>query len=210
MYHVSILGLGLIGSRIARHMAGMGDKVTVWNRTPREDFPEAVPTPADAARASKVIQLYLKDRNACLEVFEQMRGALTPEHIILNHSTIDLATVGKLVTNMVSATMVQSLSEALAISQAYGISQEMLGQAISRNVIASPLAAFKLPLMAKRDFSTHFSLDNMRKDSIYAQELAAEKGIHPPVAALVSSIMGKLCREGRAEEDFSCLAEQFD
>ena len=262
MYHVSILGLGLIGSRIARHMAGMGDKVTVWNRTPREDFPEAVPTPADAARASKVIQLYLKDRNACLEVFEQMRGALTPEHIILNHSTIDLATVDcpftgsrlpaekgelvyyvgtdsttldrirpvlehssrdilhlggigagtvvKLVTNMVSATMVQSLSEALAISQAYGISQEMLGQAISRNVIASPLAAFKLPLMAKRDFSTHFSLDNMRKDSIYAQELAAEKGIHPPVAALVSSIMGKLCREGRAEEDFSCLAEQFD
>lgn len=262
MYHVSILGLGLIGSRIARHMAGMGDKVTVWNRTPREDFPEAVPTPADAARASKVIQLYLKDRNACLEVFEQMRGALTPEHIILNHSTIDLATVGKLslmssaigctyvdcpftgsrlpaekgelvyyvgtdsttldrirpvlehssrdilhlggigagtvvklVTNMVSATMVQSLSEALAIS---------------RNVIASPLAAFKLPLMAKRDFSTHFSLDNMRKDSIYAQELAAEKGIHPPVAALVSSIMGRLCREGRAEEDFSCLAEQFD
>ncbi|PND06742.1 hypothetical protein CXT88_07320 [Akkermansia muciniphila] len=277
MYHVSILGLGLIGSRIARHMAGMGDKVTVWNRTPREDFPEAVPTPADAARASKVIQLYLKDRNACLEVFEQMRGALTPEHIILNHSTIDLATVGKLslmssaigctyvdcpftgsrlpaekgelvyyvgtdsttldrirpvlehssrdilhlggigagtvvklVTNMVSATMVQSLGEALAISQAYGISPEMLGQAISRNVIASPLAAFKLPLMAKRDFSTHFSLDNMRKDSIYAQELAAKKGIHPPVAALVSSIMGRLCREGRAEEDFSCLAEQFD
>ena len=266
MYHVSILGLGLIGSRIARHMAGMGDTVTVWNRTPREDFPEAVPTPADAARASKIIQLYLKDRNACLEVFEQMREALTPEHIILNHSTIDLATVGKLslmsssigctyvdcpftgsrlpaekgelvyyvgtdsttldrirpvlehssrdilhlggigagtvvklVTNMVSATMVQSLSEALAISQAYGISPEMLGQAISRNVIASPLAALKLPLMAKRDFSTHFSLDNMRKDSIYAQELAAEKGILPPVAALVSSIMGKLCREGHAE-----------
>lgn len=111
---------------------------------------------------------------------------------------------------MVSATMVQSLSEALAISQAYGISPEMLGQAISRNVIASPLAALKLPLMAKRDFSTHFSLDNMRKDSIYAQELAAEKGIHPPIAALVSSIMGKLCREGHAEEDFSCLAEQFD
>ena len=129
---------------------------------------------------------------------------------ILHLGGIGAGTVVKLVTNMVSPTMVQSLSEALAISQAYGISQEMLGQAISRNVIASPLAAFKLPLMAKRDFSTHFSLDNMRKDSIYAQELAAEKGIHPPVAALVSSIMGKLCREGRAEEDFSCLAEQFD
>lgn len=135
-------------------------------------------------------------------------GAQFPD--ILHLGGIGAGTVVKLVTNMVSATMVQSLSEALAISQAYGISQEMLGQAHFRNVIASPLAAFKLPLMAKRDFSTHFSLDNMRKDSIYAQELAAEKGIHPPVAALVSSIMGKLCREGRAEEDFSCLAEQFD
>ncbi|XBD76006.1 NAD-binding protein [Akkermansia massiliensis] len=47
-------------------------------------------------------------------------------------------TVVKLVTNMVSATMVQSLSEALAITQAYGISPQLLGQAISRNVIASP------------------------------------------------------------------------
>lgn len=274
---VSILGLGIIGSRIARHMISLGDHVTVWNRTPREGYSHTAATPEEAARASKVIQLYLKDRNACLEVFEQMRGALTPEHVILNHSTIDLATVGKLalicsgigctyvdcpftgsrmpaekgelvyyagtdsstldrvrpilehsskavlhaggvgagtvvklVTNMISATMVQSLSEALAITQAYGISPELLGQAISRNVIASPLAAFKLPLMAKRDFSTHFSLDNMRKDSIYAQELAAEKGIQPPVAALVSSIMGRLCREGHAEEDFGCLVEQFD
>ena len=58
-------------------------------------------------------------------------------------------TVVKLITNMISATMVQSLSEALAITQAYGISPQLLGQAISRNVIASPLAAFKLPLMAE-------------------------------------------------------------
>ena len=277
MHQVSILGLGIIGSRIARHMISLGDDVTVWNRTPREGYPRTAASPADAVRASRIIQIYLKDRDACLEVFEQMRGALTPEHVILNHSTIDLATVDKLslmcsgigctyvdcpftgsrmpaekgelvyyagtdsstlermrpvlehsskdilhaggvgagtvvklVTNMISATMVQSLSEALAITQAYGISPQLLGQAISRNVIASPLAAFKLPLRAERDFSTHFSLDNMRKDGVYAQELAAEKGIQPPVAALVSSIMDRLCREGHAEEDFGCLAEQFD
>ena len=249
MYHVSILGLGLIGSRIARHMAGMGDTVTVWNRTPREDFPEAVPTPADAARASKIIQLstidlatvgklsLMSSSIGCTYVDCPFTGSRLPAEKgelvyyvgtdsttldrirpVLEHSSRDIlhlggigaGTVVKLVTNMVSATMVQSLSEALAISQAYGISPEMLGQAISRNVIASPLAALKLPLMAKRDFSTHFSLDNMRKDSIYAQELAAEKGILPPVAALVSSIMGKLCRAGHAEEDFSWLAEQFD
>ena len=34
MHQVSILGLGIIGSRIARHMISLGDDVTVWNRTP--------------------------------------------------------------------------------------------------------------------------------------------------------------------------------
>lgn len=96
MHQVSILGLGIIGSRIARHMISLGDDVTVWNRTPREGYPRVAASPADAVRASRIIQIYLKDRNACLEVFEQMRGALTPEHVILNHSTIDLATVDKL------------------------------------------------------------------------------------------------------------------
>lgn len=107
---------------------------------------------------------------------ERMRPVL--EHSskdILHAGGVGAGTVVKLVTNMISATMVQSLSEALAITQAYGISPQLLGQAISRNVIASPLAAFKLPLMAERDFSTHFSLDNMRKDGVYAQELAGRK-----------------------------------
>ena len=49
----------------------------------------------------------------------------------------------------------------------------------------------------------------MRKDSVYAQELAAEKGIQLPQRCR-PSIMDRLCREGHAEEDFSCLAEQFD
>lgn len=277
MPRISILGLGIIGSRIARHMIDLGDTVTVWNRTPKEGYPLTAATPEKAIRASKIIQLYLKDRTACLEVFEQMRDALTPEHIILNHSTIDLATVSKLsmicsaigctyvdcpftgsripaekgelvyyvgtdsstlervrpilehsskailhaggvgagtviklVTNMISATMVQGLSEALAITQAHGISTKLLNKAISLNVIASPLAAFKLPLMAERDFSTHFSLANMQKDSVYALELAAEKDITPPMCHLVASIMERMCQEGHAEDDFGCLAEQFD
>ena len=53
MHQVSILGLGIIGSRIARHMISLGDDVTVWNRTPREGYPRTAASPADAVRASR-------------------------------------------------------------------------------------------------------------------------------------------------------------
>ena len=87
---------------------------------------------------------------------------------------------------------------------------ENLLEAMTQNVVASPLASFKVPYMDAADFSTHFSLDNMRKDSTYTIELAREKGIDPPQIGLVSSIMAHLCEEGHAEEDFCVLASQFN
>lgn len=277
MSTLSILGLGIVGSRIARHLIAQGVDVTVWNRTPKSDFPHVAASPAEAAKASGIISIYLKDKAACEEVFEAMRPNLTSEHIIVNHSTIsrdcvmDLAakceeigctyldcpftgsklaaeagqlvyyvsgdktaieqvrplleqsskavfnmgemgnaTVLKLVTNLLSSTMVQGLCEAYAITRAYGIDASQLLEAISMNVVASPLASFKLPYMAREDYDTHFSLDNMRKDSTYAIELAREKGIEPPQITLVSEIMTRLCNEGQANLDFCSLMKQFD
>lgn len=277
MSDIAILGLGIIGSGVAGRLASLGLDVTVWNRTPKSGYPHASATPAEAATQSRVISLYLKDRQACQEVFDAMAPALTPEHIILNHSTIDLETVKalddrcktigcayldcpftgskipavngtlayyvsgeeyvlervrplleksskaiiytgamgngtilKLVTNLLSATMVQGLSEALAITKAHGMNAQSLLDAIGQNVVTSPLASFKVPYMDKKDFSTHFSLDNMRKDSTYALELAREQGIDPPQTSLVSAIMTRLCTEGHADKDFCVLSSQFD
>lgn len=275
MASISILGLGIIGSRISSHLIRQGIDVTVWNRTPREGFPKTASSPLEAARANKIISLYLKDRSACKESFAAMKPALTKEHIILNHSTIDLQTVRelaeeceaigcgyldcpftgskgaaeagqlayyvsgsgellekvrpllalsskaiietgelgngtvlKLVTNLLSATMVQGLCEALSIAKAHGIGADQLLGAISVNVTSSPLASFKVPCMDQRNFETNFSLDNMRKDSVYAIELAREKGITPPMISLVSSLMTGLCGDGYAEQDFCCLIDQ--
>ncbi len=277
MSDIAILGLGIIGSGVAGRLASLGLDVTVWNRTPKSTHLGAVSSPAEAAGQTRIISLYLKDRQACMEVFEALAPALTHDHIILNHSTIDLETVYilaerckqigcsyldcpftgsripatngtlayyvsgdkkvleqvrplleksskaiiytgkmgngtvlKLVTNLLSATMVQGLSEALAITKAHGMTAENLLEAMTQNVVASPLASFKVPYMDAADFSTHFSLDNMRKDSTYAIELAREKGIDPPQIGLVSSIMARLCEEGHAEEDFCVLASQFN
>lgn len=96
MASISLFGLGIVGSRIAKHLAHTGNKVTVWNRSAKEEFPHAAKTAQEAASANKILSFYLKDKAACLSVFEAIKPYLSPEHIILNHSTIDIATVREL------------------------------------------------------------------------------------------------------------------
>ena len=90
---IGLLGLGIIGSRIAQHLSHKGWNITPWNRTPKDDFPTAAQSPLEVAQKCQILCLYLKDDKACLDILAQMQAALTPEHIILNHSTISLETV---------------------------------------------------------------------------------------------------------------------
>lgn len=71
--------------------------------------------------------------------------------------------------------------------------------AVSRNACGSPLAAMKLPSMARGDFDTHFSLSNMLKDSRYALELAEQAGLDTPAIRTVSERMAALCERGLAD-----------
>lgn len=122
---------------------------------------------------------------------------------------IGAATVIKLATNLISACTVQALSEALAITTRSGIAAECLTRAVAGNFCGSPLAAFKLPTMAAGDFDTHFSLDNMRKDSRYALDLAAAAGLETPAIQAVSDRMTQLCAEGLKDFDYSALAHPY-
>lgn len=93
---VALLGLGIIGSRIAPYLQVAGWNVRTWNRTPKLDCPADFASPVEAATQCKVICLYLKNNEACREVLAQMLPVLTPEHIIINHSTISLEMVKEL------------------------------------------------------------------------------------------------------------------
>ncbi|MFM2242866.1 MAG: hypothetical protein RLZ97_1721 [Verrucomicrobiota bacterium] len=113
------------------------------------------------------------------------------------------ATIIKLVTNLVSACTVQALSEGMATAMKNGIPADAFREAIADNACASPLAAMKLPTMAAGDFGTHFSLQNMLKDSRYVLELA--DGLSTPAIAAVSHRMAELCSQGLADLDYSAL-----
>lgn len=119
------------------------------------------------------------------------------------------ATVVKLATNLISASTVQALAEALAVSVKHGVSSGVFLEAVSLNAHASGLSAMKLPGMASGDFDTHFSMANMWKDSRYALALAGEVDLETPGIRAVSDRMGELCQEGLGDLDFSALAKPY-
>ncbi len=84
---VGLLGLGIIGSRIAAHLREAGFPVAVWNRTPKTE-PNFLGSPAEVAQASDVIQLFVADPKAVFEVLEAMGDSLTARHIVVCSSTI--------------------------------------------------------------------------------------------------------------------------
>jgi 3-hydroxyisobutyrate dehydrogenase-like beta-hydroxyacid dehydrogenase len=70
MSSVAVLGLGAMGSRIARRLLDSGHDVIVWNRTAAKarGFARVAPTAADAAREAEVTITMLANPEALREV----------------------------------------------------------------------------------------------------------------------------------------------
>ncbi|KAB2644593.1 MAG: NAD(P)-dependent oxidoreductase [Verrucomicrobia bacterium] len=85
---VGILGLGIIGKRVAEIL--QNDKtfsVFVWNRSPRS-LPNFLASPQAVAESAAILQLFVRDGVALLEVLEQLSPALNSSHLVLNHATV--------------------------------------------------------------------------------------------------------------------------
>jgi 3-hydroxyisobutyrate dehydrogenase-like beta-hydroxyacid dehydrogenase len=84
---VGVIGLGIIGSRVAKNLRKKGFEVYVWNRTPKVEL-NFVSSPAEVAKAAQILQIFVSNDAAVLETLVALRAALTAEHLILIHSTI--------------------------------------------------------------------------------------------------------------------------
>lgn len=87
----AVLGLGIIGSRVADRIGAAGCEVATWSRSPHGRLDECG-TAAEATCDAHRISLFLKDGPAVRGVMEQIGGSLRPGQVVMNHSTIDLAT----------------------------------------------------------------------------------------------------------------------
>ncbi|WP_373063187.1 NAD(P)-dependent oxidoreductase [Gemmatimonas sp.] len=93
MTTIAFLGTGLPGSGFVEAACQRGDTVTVWNRT--IDKARALTafgaivahTPADAVRGVSRVHLVLKDDAVVEDIIAQLRPGLSPDAIIVDHTT---------------------------------------------------------------------------------------------------------------------------
>ena len=91
---IGVIGLGIIGSRIAENLRRADKHVYVWSRTPKAE-PNFMGSPSEVADNSEAIQIFVSNGEALLEVIERMESVLDRGHLVLNHSTVDLESTRK-------------------------------------------------------------------------------------------------------------------
>lgn len=273
---VAVIGLGVIGSRVAERLRKADKYVYVWSRSPKPE-PNFLGSPAEIAKSADAVQIFVGNGDDLVKVIESMEPHLKRKHIILNHSTVDLesvrkadhivtsagasfldapftgskraaaegnivyyvggdaaalervrpvlqasakeiihvgkvgdAMVLKIATNMVTATTVEVLSEALAVTRAQGVDGAKLMQALFSNACCSDLIRMKLPTMLEGNYETHFALKHMFKDAQLALGLANQSKIELPALSTTASMMFKLIQKGHGTEDYSILNRNFE
>lgn len=85
-----VLGLGIIGSRVARRLQDAGFPLAVWNRTRKnlEGLPQPEDTPADVAAKAGILQVFVSDDQALIDTVRPLVPVLGPHHVVLCHATV--------------------------------------------------------------------------------------------------------------------------
>jgi 3-hydroxyisobutyrate dehydrogenase-like beta-hydroxyacid dehydrogenase len=93
MTNIAFLGTGLLGAAFAEAASKRGGTVTAWNRSPGkaqalQSFGVATAdSPAAAVRGAQRVHLVLKDDAVVEEVLAAAREGLSPEAVVIDHST---------------------------------------------------------------------------------------------------------------------------
>jgi 3-hydroxyisobutyrate dehydrogenase-like beta-hydroxyacid dehydrogenase len=101
---VAVLGLGTMGSRIARRLLEAGNEVVVWNRTAERAEPlvelgaAVAATPAEATSAAEIVLIMVTDADALAAVTEGEDGvaASTEPATVVQMSTVGPKAVRRL------------------------------------------------------------------------------------------------------------------
>jgi len=274
--HVGIIGLGIIGSRIAACLRMAGFPVFVWNRSPKPE-PNFLGSPAEIAKNCELIQIFVADGPALFQVIGSMATSLGPQHTVMCHATVGpeitkqaakmvqdlgaafidapftgskvaaengqlvyylggdpdsfaaaepvlkasskaivkVGTMGqaatmKLVLNMLVASAVQSLAEAVTLLRADGVEPALLEEALHDHALRNGIIAMKLPHMLSGEYDPHFSIKHMLKDLNLFKSLAESLELDLPTASLDASLLADCNTRGWGELDFSSLAKRFE
>ncbi|HEY5753068.1 MAG TPA: NAD(P)-dependent oxidoreductase [Chthoniobacterales bacterium] len=117
------------------------------------------------------------------------------------------AAIVKIVTNLMSASVLNTLGEIFTLANAAGITPEKLRDALAVNANWSPLLAMKLPGIIEGNFEPHFSVRHMTKDVRHGEKLAAQYGVPTPAIDAARNALISLVEHGDGDADYSIIAK---
>ena len=144
------------------------------------------------------------------EVLETVRPILEASaKQILHIGPVGHASALKVATNVISATQIAALAEALALLDRHEVDLSKLSPALENNAARSGVIEMKLPAILGGDFEPRFSLKNMFKDIQIALAMAEDKDVELPAASAFAGMAMAALQRGWGEEDFSVVSRFY-
>jgi 3-hydroxyisobutyrate dehydrogenase-like beta-hydroxyacid dehydrogenase len=135
--------------------------------------------------------------NACLPIFEKMGVKVI--HVGEN----GMGTTLKLINNLIMGVAIEAVSEALVLAVKSGIDPQKVIEITSVGGARTGAMETRGPRMIQRDFSPHFSLNNMYKDLSTALKLAEDFGVSLPATSICREMLRAAKSQGKGDMD-SC------
>ncbi len=120
-----------------------------------------------------------------------------------------LATRMKLINNLVLGNFMAALAEAVAWSEAVGLSRAQALEILAAGAGNSGVLSAKTQKLQDLDFSPHFSAAMIHKDLHYLQDLARDMRRPLWTAAVVKELFAETFRGGWGDEDFAGIYRIF-
>lgn len=113
--------------------------------------------------------------------------------------------IAKACNQVVVASTVTAISEALVLADAYGLDRGELLRILGGGLANSEVLAQKRDRWLTKDFAGGGSADNQLKDLRFAEETAAAKGLRLPVSSTLKEVFEQMVAEGIGDLDHSAV-----
>ncbi len=135
---------------------------------------------------------------ACMSIFEKMAAK------IVYAGGNGMGTTLKLVNNLILGVAIEAAAEALVLATKAGLDPQSVIEITSVGGARTGAMETRGPRMVRRDFTPHFSANNMYKDLSTALKLAEECGVSLPAASISREILRAARSQGKGDQD-SCV-----
>jgi 3-hydroxyisobutyrate dehydrogenase-like beta-hydroxyacid dehydrogenase len=115
------------------------------------------------------------------------------------------ARIVKLAINLMIAVLAQSMSEALVLGEAAGVSRAALLDVMGSSAVGAPFVQYKTEPLLRDDFSATFTTALMEKDIDLVLDTADDAGVDLPLAREMKMHLRAASDAGYADHDFIAL-----